>query len=303
MNYNWLLEDLWGEECLFIQLILLWMFLLQICLDPRNLLFTFLSYFISEMEWGERSLFFITDSWIASYDSSWLSRWISYQKQKIMLKDLWSPVQFSCSFVSDSATPWTAAHLACLLVQHTSTPTPGVYSDLWPLSWWYHLTISSSVIPFSCLQSFPASGSFPMSLFFASGSQSVGVSASASEKAMVMNFLSEIKVEGSFKKIIDHNQDLSPNRFYFQPKTHTHTHTICSGRVFRGLHEPHWARSLSCPARCPSQPSAPLSQHHSLVVRVQGASLACALPIVLNSASLVQLQNLTCYSQKKKKKN
>ena len=64
-----------------------------------------------------------------------------------------------------------------------------------------------------------------MSPFFTSGSQNVRVSASASEKAMVMNVLSEIKVERSFKKIIDHNQDLSPNRFYFQPKTHTHTHT------------------------------------------------------------------------------
>ena len=45
---------------------------------------------------------------------------------------------------------------------------------------------------------------------------------------MVMNFLSEIKVEGSFKKITGQNQDLSPNRFYSQPKIHTHTHTICS---------------------------------------------------------------------------
>ena len=42
---------------------------------------------------------------------------------------------------------------------------------------------------------------------------------------MVMNFLSEIKVEGSFKKIIGQNQDLSPNRFYSQPKIHTHTLT------------------------------------------------------------------------------
>ena len=71
------------------------------------------------MEWGERSLFFITDSWIASYDSSWLSRWISYQKQKIMLKDLWSPVQFSCLFMSDSATPWTAARQASLSITNS----------------------------------------------------------------------------------------------------------------------------------------------------------------------------------------
>ena len=59
-------------------------------------------------------------------------------------------------------------------------PSPGVCSDWCPLSWWCHPTITSSVVPFSCLQSFPASGSFPMSQFFASGSQSIGVSASAS---------------------------------------------------------------------------------------------------------------------------
>ena len=58
--------------------------------------------------------------------------------------------------------------------------TPGVYSNSCPLSQWCHPTILSSVIPFSCLQSRPASGSFPMSQFFASGGQSIGVSASAS---------------------------------------------------------------------------------------------------------------------------
>ena len=70
-------------------------------------------------------------------------------------------------------------------LQHASltcpSPTPGAYSNSWPLSWWSHSTISSSVIPLSsCLQSFPPSGSFPMSQFFASGDQSIGVSASAS---------------------------------------------------------------------------------------------------------------------------
>ena len=68
-------------------------------------------------------------------------------------------------------------------LQHTRLPCPsptlGVYSNSW--HWWCHPTISSSVIPFSsCLQSFPASGSFPMSPFFASGGQNIGVSASAS---------------------------------------------------------------------------------------------------------------------------
>ena len=61
------------------------------------------------------------------------------------------------------------------------SPTPGVYSNSCPLSQWCHPTISSSVIPFSsCSQSLPASGSFQMSQFFASGGQSIGVSPSTS---------------------------------------------------------------------------------------------------------------------------
>ena len=59
-------------------------------------------------------------------------------------------------------------------------PAPQVYSNSCPSSQWCHPTISSSVIPFSCLQSFPAPGSFPVSQFFASGGHHIGVSASAS---------------------------------------------------------------------------------------------------------------------------
>ena len=73
------------------------------------------------------------------------------------------------------ATPWTAEHQASL-----SSPNPGACWNSCPWSWWYHPTISSSVIPFSCLQSFSTSESFPMSQFFASGGQSIGASASAS---------------------------------------------------------------------------------------------------------------------------
>ena len=62
--------------------------------------------------------------------------------------------------------------------------SPRIYSDSCPLNQWCHPTISSSVIPFSCLQSFPASGSFPMSQFFASGGQGIGASASASVLSM-----------------------------------------------------------------------------------------------------------------------
>ena len=65
------------------------------------------------------------------------------------------------------------------------SPTPGVYSNSFPLSRWCHPTISSSIVPFSsCLQSFPASGSFQMNQLFASGSQSIGVSASPSVLSM-----------------------------------------------------------------------------------------------------------------------
>ena len=62
-----------------------------------------------------------------------------------------------------------------------TSPTPGACSNSCPLSQWYHPTISLSVIPFSsCLQSFQASGSFPVSQFFESGGQNIGASASAS---------------------------------------------------------------------------------------------------------------------------
>ena len=87
-----------------------------------------------------------------------------------------SSVQFSHSVMSDSLRPHGLLHsrLPC------ASPIPGVYSNSCPLSRWCHPTILSFVVPFSsCLQSFPASGSFPTSQFFASGGWSIGVSASA----------------------------------------------------------------------------------------------------------------------------
>ena len=91
-------------------------------------------------------------------------------------------VQFSSSVMSDSLRPHGLQHARLLC----PSPIPGVCSNSSPLSRWYHPTISSSVIPFfSCLQSFQASGSFSMSQFFASGGQSIRVSASAS--ALPMN--------------------------------------------------------------------------------------------------------------------
>ena len=89
---------------------------------------------------------------------------------------LLSSVQLSHSVMSNSLWPHDLQHtrLPC------PSPTPGAYSNSCPSSQWCHRTILSSVIPFSHLQSFPALGSFPMSQFFESGGQSIGVSASAS---------------------------------------------------------------------------------------------------------------------------
>ena len=84
-------------------------------------------------------------------------------------------VQFSCSVVSDSLQP----HGLQPARPPSPSPTPGAYSNSCPLSQWCHPTISSSIIPFSsCLQSFPASGSFPMSQFFPLAGQNIRVSAS-----------------------------------------------------------------------------------------------------------------------------
>ena len=107
------------------------------------------------------------------------------RSQKAMLKFFrksWRlSVQFNRSVVFDSLWPHRLQHtrLPC------PSPTPRVYSNSCPLSRWCHPTISSSVIPFSsCPQSFPASGSFQMSQLFASGGQSIGVSASTSVLTM-----------------------------------------------------------------------------------------------------------------------
>ena len=92
-------------------------------------------------------------------------------------RQMFSSVQFSYSVMSNSLRPHEPQHTR----PPCPSPTPGVYPNSCPLSQWCHPTISSSVIPFSsCPQSFQASGSFPMSQFFASGGQSIGITASTS---------------------------------------------------------------------------------------------------------------------------
>ena len=85
-------------------------------------------------------------------------------------------VQFSLSVVSDSLPPHGLQHAR----PPCPSPTARVYSNSSPLSRWCHSNISPSVVPFSSLQSFPPSGSFPMSQLYSSGGHSIGVSATAS---------------------------------------------------------------------------------------------------------------------------
>ena len=87
-----------------------------------------------------------------------------------------SSVQFSRSVVSDSLRPHESQHAR----PPCPSPSPGVHWNSRPSSRWCHPAISSSVVPFSCPQSLPASESFPVNQLFAWGGQSTGVSALAS---------------------------------------------------------------------------------------------------------------------------
>ena len=117
-----------------------------------------------------------------TYRKKYLTSLVIRKRQiKTTMRYNFVPVQFSRSVVSNSLWPHEPQHARppCL------SPTSGAYSNSCPSHWWCHPAISSSVVPFSsCPQSFPASGSFPMSQLFAWGGQSIGVSASTSVLAM-----------------------------------------------------------------------------------------------------------------------
>ena len=124
-----------------------------------------------------------------------------------------SSVQFSCSVVSNFLRP----HEPQQARPPCTSPTPGVYPNPCPLSQWCLPTISSSVVPFSCLQSLPASGSFPVSQFFTSGGQSRSFSFSISPSnkysgliSFRMDWLDLLAVQGTLKCLVQyHNSKAS----------------------------------------------------------------------------------------------
>ena len=150
--------------------------------------------------------------WIHRYvgvNFLWLVRALSYPPAGWLQTLSVQFSQFSHSVMSNSFWPHGLQHarLPCL------SPTPGVYTNPCPLTQWCHPTISSSVVPFSSHpQSFPASGSFPMSQFFASGGQSMSFSFSNSpsnEYSGLISFRVEwldlLAVQGTLKSLLQHH--------------------------------------------------------------------------------------------------
>ena len=145
-----------------------------------------------------------------------------------------SAVQFSCSVVSDSLWPHEPEHTR----PHCLSPIPRVHPNPCPLSQWCHPTISSSVLPLSsCPQSFPAAGSFQMSQFFASGGQSIGVTASALVLPMNIQdwfpfgrtgliFLHSKGLSGVFSNTKVHKHQLFSTQLSLQSNSHIHTRPL-----------------------------------------------------------------------------
>ena len=164
--------------------------------------------FLSEKSYGQRSLVGYSPKGCKESDTT---EWLCMHKHK-------SSVQFSSvhllSCVWLFATPRTTVHQAPY-----PSPTPGVYSNTCPLNQWCHPTILSSVVPFSHLQSFPASGSFRMSQLLTSGGQSIGdfisfsIRPSNEYSGLIffrMDWLDLLSVQRTLKSLLQHHSSKLP---------------------------------------------------------------------------------------------
>ena len=119
---------------------------------------------------------------------------------------MFSSVQFSFPVVSNFLWPHGLQHAR----PPCPSPTPRVYSNSCPSSRWCHPTISSSVVLFSCFQSFPASGSFPWSQFYTSGGKSIGASVSVvliniQDWSSLGSWLDLLADQGTLKGLLQHH--------------------------------------------------------------------------------------------------
>ena len=157
--------------------------------------------------------------------SWWLPGTLIWYKHSVF-----SSVQFSCSVMSDSLRPYGLQHVR----PPCSSQTPEAYSNSCPLSWWCPTIISCSVVPFStCLQSFPASGSFQMSILCIRWpkywSFAFNISPSNRYSGLIfirMDWLELIVVQGTLKNLLQHHS--SKHQFFstqlsLQSKSHIHT--------------------------------------------------------------------------------
>ena len=146
----------------------------------------------------------------------------------MFLNKVWCSVQFSCSVMFDTLWPHEPQHTR----PSCPSPTPRVHTNPCPLSWWCHQTISSSVVPFfSCPQSFPASGSFPISQLFTSGGQSIGVSASVSVPPMntqdwsPLEWIGWISLQSKWLSRVFSNTTFQKHQFFgTQPSSQSNSH-------------------------------------------------------------------------------
>ena len=149
-------------------------------------------------------------------------------------------VQFSCSALSNSLWPYGLQHtrLPC------PSPIPRACSNSCASSQWCHATIWSSVVPFSsCLQSFPASGSFPMSQFFSSGGQSIGASASVlpmNIQDFRIDWFDLLAVQGTLKSLLQHHSSKA-SILVAQPSLWSNSHIYTWSQV--GLRKHHYKQS------------------------------------------------------------
>ena len=176
-----------------------------------------------------------TDEWIKKiWYINTMEYYTTFQNKEILLyaintNEPWgSSVQFGHSVVSDSLQPHESQHTR----PPCPSPTPGVHSNSCPSSRWCHPVISSSVVPFfSCPQTLPASGSFPMSQFFASGGQSTGISASPSVLPMntqdwsPLGWTSWISLQSKGLSRVFTNTTVQKHQFFgTQPSSQSNSH-------------------------------------------------------------------------------